>query len=97
MDWWNIKAEHTPYEWACQVALYSVCPFGERRADMRAAVNSARLIAAQSMSKTTADDFIANARLLQQYLKCEQDHDEEQPDLDALQRMKDKLANGRNA
>jgi hypothetical protein len=69
--------------------MYTACPFGERRADMRAAVNSARVIAATSMSETVADDFGENVQALQQYLKCEQDH-EESADLTALQRMKAK-------
>ena len=51
-DWWRIKSLHTPYEWALQIAMQSVEPIGEDRADLRAAVNTANLIVSQSTDVT---------------------------------------------
>ena len=89
LDWWNIKGEHTPFEWACQLAMYEAAPFGERRADIRAATNTVNAIVASAMVKISSEDANALFRQVANYLECDQD-EEEAVDLDALQRMKEK-------
>lgn len=39
----NVYESHTPYEWAVQTALSIVDPWGDDRADLRAAVNTMAL------------------------------------------------------
>ena len=85
-DWWNIKGEHTAWEWAAQLALYAVCPFGERRHDMRSGFHAAQMIAAQS-EDIKQDDFAAMVEGLIDYLPCDQDQSDK-VDMDALKRMK---------
>jgi len=87
-DWWNLKAEHTPYEWAAQRALYEVAPWGERRADLRAAFVTANLMCSQSSQERSDEDFQAMVESLASYLKCDCDNDDEEADLTALERMK---------
>lgn len=48
-DWWRIKGLHTPQEWALQLAAESIDPYGEERDDMRAAINTANIIASNSV------------------------------------------------
>jgi len=71
------------------MAMYEASPFGERRADIRAATNTAHQIAASSMAKIEPEDATALFKALMNYLQCDQDH-EESVDLDALNRMKEK-------
>ena len=73
-DWWRIKGMHTPYEWALQVAAESIDPFGEERADIRAAVNTANLMAAQS-SNVTNDQVQTMIDSLRSYLQVNQVED----------------------
>ena len=40
MDWVEVYESHTPYEWLTQQALAVVDPWGDDRADMRAAINT---------------------------------------------------------
>lgn len=89
-DWWNLKAEHTAWEWAAQLAMYAVAPFGERRADIRAAFNTANLMAVQAGNMKTAD-FRGAVEHLCDYMPCDRDG-EEFVDLDALKRMKQREA-----
>ncbi len=53
-----IKDEHTPYEWACQAARKRVAPWGEERADFRAAVNTVRVILALAGSDEIETEVI---------------------------------------
>lgn len=85
-DWWNIKDEHTAWEWAAQLAMYDVSPFGERRQDLRAGYHTAQIIAAQSMDMKQ-DEFAAMVEGLIDYLPCDQDQSDA-VDFDALKRMK---------
>lgn len=39
-DWIRVYESHTPYEWKVQVALSIVDPWGDDRADRRAALNT---------------------------------------------------------
>jgi hypothetical protein len=85
LDWWNIKAEHTSYEWAAQIALYQVAPYGDRRADLRTAYNTANTIAAGRTQQTQPDEFRDMIATLMNYLGCDQrDPNEETPDAAAL-------------
>jgi hypothetical protein len=87
LDWWNIPGEHTEWEWAAQVAMYDVSPFGERRQDLRAGYHTAHMIAAQA---TELDDHLFGEMIDQMisYLPCDRDDGEETADMDALARMK---------
>lgn len=87
MDWWNLRGEHTEFEWAAQRALYEVCPFGERRADIRHGLLTANLIASMQVNEVTEGDFQAMVQALATYLPCDKDQDEV-VDMDALKRMK---------
>jgi hypothetical protein len=71
-----------------QRAIAAVCPFGERRADIRAAVNSANIIRASMPpgAKVEAEQMQQLIGSLSRYLKCDQDTSDE-VDLDALKRM----------
>lgn len=88
-DWWNIKAEHTPYEWACQIAMYQVNPFGDRRADMRTAVSTTNQIISGAASKLSPDDVQALFLSIRDYLKCNEESDEEDVDFEALRKVKE--------
>ena len=90
LDWWNIKAEHTAYEWACQIAMSIACPFGERRKDIREAYHTAHLLASQSPQQLTNDEFSTLWDTLSKYLKCHEDAPDpnQTANLDALALMK---------
>lgn len=86
-DWWNLKGEHTQYEWAMQRAMYRVCPYGERRADRRAAFHTAQLLAAWSSEELPEGAFGEMVEALTKYEPCEADHDDD-VDLEALKRIR---------
>jgi hypothetical protein len=86
LDWWNIKAEHSAWEWAAQLAMYEVAPFGERRSDIRSAFHFANLMAVQATNIKDAD-FRQAVEHLCDYLPCDRDG-EDFVDMDALRRMK---------
>lgn len=67
-DWWRIKGLHTPYEWAIQLAADYVDPQGSEREDIRAAVNTTRMVFAQSPEKPTVADYQAEVARLTEYL-----------------------------
>lgn len=71
--------------------MYWVCPFGERRADMRAAHHSANWIASQSMTKIEEAEYQAMVSHLMSYLACDIERDPNEMDVDpeALKRMKE--------
>lgn len=87
-DWWNIKNEHTPFEWACQLAMYQVNPFGDRRADIRAATNTTNQIVATPGVKIQAADAQELFRQVRDYLKCYEQNDDEDFDPQALRKVK---------
>ncbi len=89
LDWWHIKAEHTPYEWACQIAMYQVNPFGDRRAYMRAEVNTTNQIISGAAAKLSGDDVQALFTSIRDYLKCDEQSDEEDVDFEALRKVKE--------
>ena len=67
--------------------MYLACPYGERRADIRAAHIAANQIASNSPKELTDDQFRELQTGLRTYLKCDADHEEE-IDLEALKLMK---------
>ncbi len=67
-DWWNVYLEHTDFEWAMQVAMYSAEPWGESRADIRMAKNTAELMAANGL--LTDEGFGEVYQGLANYLEC---------------------------
>lgn len=68
--------------------LYKVCPFGERRADMRAAYHTAHVLTSQSHDKIADSEFRDLVVSLMSYLKCEQVSDDEEVDMQALSTLK---------
>lgn len=54
VDFWNLENELTPSELVALQVLYSIEPWGEDRADLRAAVNT-------TVSAGVAQDAIENA------------------------------------
>ncbi len=58
MDWWRIKGEHTPQEWALQKALFIADPWGETRDDLRAAIQTRRIVATSGTpSECEGEDY----------------------------------------
>ncbi len=77
LDWWNIKAEHTPYQWACQWILFSLDPPGDQRNDLRSAYHTASAIAWNGQQKLTPEQFSTLLESLQKVAPVDK-HD---PDL----------------
>ena len=71
LDWVRLWQEHTPYEWAVQVALCGVEPWGEERTDLRDARNTAHVVAACRPEAMSEDDFQRLTLGLARYLKCD--------------------------
>ena len=74
-DWWNLKAEHTPYEWILQRIADEVEPLGDNRNDIRAARHTAELLAAL-VPGITQGELTERAQNLRQYLEVQQPPDE---------------------
>ena len=72
--------------------MYAVCPFGERRADMRAGFNTANIIAASAPKELPEGVFQEIVEHLISYLTCdkETDGEEEEIDMQALARIKER-------
>lgn len=77
LDWWNIKGEHTPFQWSLQHALFACQPWGETRADLRAAVMTANLMLVQSAGEKDDGDFREMVKNLVGYLKDAADYQRE--------------------
>lgn len=77
VDWWNLKREHTPFQWQLQQAAYYASPIGERRADLRAAHNTLHLMLAMSTQPISDDDANTVVKCLRQYLKDSADYEAE--------------------
>lgn len=52
-DWIRVYESHTEYEWALQQLRARLMPWGEDRADFRAAMNTAAAIASQMVEPDT--------------------------------------------
>lgn len=57
-DWWNLREEHTPFQWQVQLAMYVASPFGERRADLRQAISTANLMACQMTAENATSEMV---------------------------------------
>ncbi len=71
-DWVKVYDSHTPHEWAVQVALAAVDPWGDDRADLRAANNSLHMILSQAFGKVDQQAIDKLAVALQHYLKVQE-------------------------
>lgn len=67
--------------------MFYVAPFGERRMDLRMAVNTAHMMAMQSASKIEAAEFNQIIDGLSNYMPCDQSRENE-VDLQAIKNMK---------
>jgi hypothetical protein len=76
IDWWNIKSEHTPYEWILQQIADEIEPLGDNRSDIRAARHTAELLAAL-VPGITQSELTERAQNLRQYLAVQQPPDEQ--------------------
>lgn len=85
-DWWNLRKEHTPFQWALQRTLAHVQPFGEARADMRAAVMTANLMSMQAKEPIPDEAFAEMVKALSSYLPDESDY-EDAADIEAARRI----------
>lgn len=72
LDWWKIRDEHTPYQWAVQQTAYRLGMFGERRADLRSAVSTASIKASWA-SEITEEQFAELVGKLANYFDGERD------------------------
>jgi len=69
-----VRAEHTPFQWQTQVALYSGQPWGERRADLRHAIGVANLLAAQMTAENATPEWFSDTvQALTNYMKPGED------------------------
>lgn len=68
-DWWNVRKEHTPFQWACQIARSIVEPWGDERADLRAAQNTTQIVVSNAWEKPDDDVIDAVFEGLRFYLK----------------------------
>lgn len=87
MDWVRIYELHNSYEWAVQRILNCVDPWGDNRADMRQAVNTARQIISQSVESVSEEELTGLIKRLAGYLKIhrpEQVIDEDQQTLERI-------------
>ncbi len=89
LDWWNIRGEHTPYEWATQIAAEQVDPTGDHRADLRGAMLTANLMAMQAHKKIDPEDFRQMVKALMEYLPGKEAY-EEADDLRAVRLLQQK-------
>lgn len=69
--------------------MYAVCPFGEKRSDLRSAYHVTSLMASQSTDEINDEDFRETVRALCDYLKCDQDQTDA-VDHEALRRLKNR-------
>ena len=68
--------------------MYQANPFGDRRADLRAATNTVFQIVSSSMAKISDEDAQELFQKLKNYLECHEDQDEI-VDLEAVQKVRE--------
>lgn len=76
-DWENLAKEMTPYQIQVWRAYEQIEPFGERRADMRMAVQTMNLLQAQSASAFTEDQTAEIVSKLMNYVGSDDRNDRE--------------------
>jgi len=74
-DGWNLKNDHTEFEWIVQQLADIIDPIGEPREDLRNALSTAKLIGA--MNPEIDDEALSEiAQKLQHYLSHNQPKDD---------------------
>lgn len=72
-----MRSEHTPFQWASQRALYDVAVWGDRRSDLRVAIQTANLIAAQQAEPVPDEEFREMVRSMSSYMPGESSESED--------------------
>ena len=72
-DWVDVYESHTDLEWTCVEALYVVSPWGEKRADIRAAYHTANLMCTQPGREVDDAEFREIFRRLMAYMPCDKE------------------------
>lgn len=67
MDWLKVYGSHTPHEWALQKARAAADPWGDDRADWRAALNTLQVVCGLALKTPDADRIIAALTHLRTY------------------------------
>ena len=67
-DWWNLYLEHTPAEWAAQVAAASVVPLRDERDDIRMALSTLTTVQSNSTKPLSDSRSLAIVRSLTSYM-----------------------------
>lgn len=77
LDWWKIRGEHTPYEWALQKVADAIDPLGAERDDMRSGAAVAQIVRAviNAMAGEVVD-FAEAGEYARHYLERNQPADE---------------------
>lgn len=86
LDWVRVYESHTAYEWTVQRILAMVDPWGDARADVRHAVNTAAIVSSQQVERDE-DDAAQLIDGLRKYLNVhnpEKFNEEDQSTLDAI-------------
>lgn len=73
VDFWNLGEELTPYQLAVWRAIEQVEPWGDERADLRAARNTTCLVSAMALESMSEQDLARTQRYLAYYLKVHQE------------------------
>ena len=68
----DVFESHSPYEWAVQRAMETVDPWGDKRADERAAWNTMHLIQSNRTERFTDREMKNGMSLLQHYVLLRQ-------------------------
>lgn len=79
-DWVEFYRSHTPYEWALQSALDHVEPGGDDRDDLRAAVNTSKIVMALSAKERSDGEVDDLVNSIARYLKCHSPPGEDEDD-----------------
>jgi hypothetical protein len=70
MDWWKVYGSHTPHEWALQKARAAVDPWGEDRADFRAALNTLQVVCGLALKTPDQDNLSSVLTYLRTYTQA---------------------------
>lgn len=71
-EWVDVYDSHNAFEWAVQMVLSKVEPWGDERADIREARNAAHIIASNGGCEGE-DGFKELVKALREYLLCQQE------------------------
>jgi hypothetical protein len=91
LDWWKIRDEHTPTQWAVQQTAYRLGMFGERRADLRSAVSTASIKSSWAGEPVTEEQFGELVSVLANYFDGKRD--EIEVDHEALAKVRGRDGN----